>query len=240
MEEAIQFGGQPRLIASDLAPIYLAIGDYRGLTTLSAPALTPSEMARAQWLLSHPSRVVAPDTALMVVFHQAIEASGVLGRLPMRVEGRTVDAAISSQVRGIVVSDTSVARRLRRFAEGANANMAVPAVADSVGLGRLSIMNVPVTVERSSVAPVVVGLDVLAPFAPTFDPRANRITLRSAGTVAPAGRGAIMFPTLMTQGDFRILQSGGWASVATPQVARMLERHPWIYDARRGEIVVEP
>ena len=52
MEEAIQFGGQPRVIAADLAPIYLEIGDYHGLTTLSAPALSPSAMARAQWFRS--------------------------------------------------------------------------------------------------------------------------------------------------------------------------------------------
>lgn len=240
MEEALQFGGEPHAIASDLAPIYLRIGDYRGLATVSAPALSPAEMARARWLLTHPTRVVAPDTALMMVFQQAIEPSGVLGHLPIRVEGRTLQAAVSTRVRGIVVSDTSVARRLQRFGESSDGRSAVMAVADSVGFGRLSIMNVPITVEPLASAPAVVGIDVLAPFAPTFDPRASRTTLRSPGSVAPAGRGAIVFPTLMTRDDFKILQAGGWASISTVQVARMLERHAWIYDSRRGEIVVEP
>jgi hypothetical protein len=240
MEEALQFGGERATIASDLAPIYLQIGDYRGLATVSAPALTPAEMAGARWLLTHPTRVVAPDTSLMMVFHQTIEPSGVIGHLPIRVEGRTLEAVVSTHVRGIVVSDTSVARRLQRFGEGSDARAAVVAVADSVGFGRLSIMNVPIAVEPSATAPAVVGIDVLAPFAPTFDPRTSRMTLRSPGTVAAAEHGAIVFPTLMTRDDFKILQAGGWASITTAQIARMLERHPWTYDSRRGSIIVEP
>jgi hypothetical protein len=48
------------------------------------------------------------------------------------------------------------------------------------------------------------------------------------------------FATLSTASDVRIERAGGWVSLAQPSIARMLRDHAWTFDARRGELVVNP
>ena len=83
-----------------------------------------------------------------------------------------------------------------------------------------------------------IGLDVLAQFAPTFDPAAGRLFLRPGGEVA--GAVGQRFATLTTPTDIRIARAGGWASLTQPSIARMLRERRWTFDARRGELVVTP
>jgi hypothetical protein len=161
----------------------------------------------------------------------------------LRVNGRTIDATISTRVHGIILSDTSaVAKRGRAFRApaGSGSSQAVPAVADSIGLAGYSLSEFPVTVAPlSGEESAVIGMDVLARFAPTFDPRSERITLHVSGSVPKAGPGAEEFSTLMTSNDLRVLQAGGWLSIDQPPVAKMLATRRWTFDAKRGQLTIE-
>jgi len=64
----------------------------------------------------------------------------------------------------------------------------------------------------------LIGLDVIARFAPTFDPNAERVTLHVAGTIPRSVSGADELPTLLTRNDFRVLRSGAWVSFDQPQI----------------------
>ncbi|MDB4877145.1 MAG: hypothetical protein JWM41_3591 [Gemmatimonadetes bacterium] len=239
-EESLRFGGEPAIVGRDLVPVYLAIGEYAPLAALTAA--TPAERARAKWLVAHATRVHAPDSALAAVFRPATD-SGSIGSIPIRINGRAVDATVSARVQGIVVSDTTlIARGLHTFDGGVPraARITVLAAADSVGIGRLGMSNYPVTVAHLDGAQrAMIGLDMLGRLAPTFDPKANRVTLHIGGA-APSSAAANHFLTLSAGSDLRIMQGGGWISVTRPQIARFLRERRWTFDGKRGELIVEP
>jgi len=242
-EEAERFGAEPRAVSSLLAPIYLSLGEYHALATLPSSPLTRGELERARWLDAHPTNIVAPDTVLTAVYHKTTEP-GYLGHLAIRVNGRPLDAVISVRARGVVVSESNpAARGLRRFAAPSTKERitsGAPGVADSLGIGRISVVHYPVTIERlGQGVDGVIGLDVLSRFAPTFDPRTDRATLRTNGRVDPKTGDVDAYPTRITEGDFLVLRDGAWASAGLPQTTRLLSEHRWTLDARRGQIVVE-
>jgi len=243
LEEAQRFGAEPRMVSRLLAPVYLSLGEYHALATLPSSPLTRGELERARWLDAHPTNIIAPDTVLTATYHETTEP-GYLGHVTIRVNGRPLEAVISVRARGIVVSESNpAARGLRRFAAASpkeRITSGAPAVADSIGIGRMSVVHYPVNLERlgESVA-AVIGLDVLGRFAPTFDPRTDRVTLRANGRVDPKPSDADALPTRITEGDFLVLRDGAWASAALPQMTLLLSEHRWTLDARRGQIVVE-
>ena len=241
LEEAIQFGGDAARIGADLAPVYLSLGEYQKLSAMRAAPISNTERERARWLVSHPSKMVAPDSSTPVQYKKSNENSGI-GSLALRVNGRAVEASISTHVHGIVLSDTSaIVKRLHAFrAPGASSSSPVPAVADSIGLGAYSLSAFPVSVASlSGKAQATIGMDVLARFAPTFDPRAERIVLHVSGSVPKATAGVDQFSTLMTTSDLRVLQAGGWASIDAPPISKMLTTRRWTFDAKRGQLTVE-
>jgi hypothetical protein len=243
-EEAQRFGAEPRMVSRLLAPVYLSLGEYHALATLTSSPLSRGELERARWLDVHATNIVAPDSVLTAAFHETNEP-GYLGHVTIRVNGRPLEAVISVRSRGLVVSESNrAAQGLRRFtavSPKAKITSGAPAVADSIGIGRVSVMNYPVTLERlgDSVA-AVIGLDLLGRFAPTFDPRIDRVTLRTSGHVDPNPSDGDALPTRLTEGDFLVLRGGGWVSAAHPQITRLLSEHRWTLDARRGQIIVEP
>ncbi|MEO6878452.1 MAG: hypothetical protein ABI205_08230 [Gemmatimonadaceae bacterium] len=237
-EESLKFGGEPAIVGRDLAAAYLSMGDYAHLATLASA--TPDERQRAKFLAAHASRVVAPESSLVAVFQPAGD-SATIGRVMIRVNGHTLDAAVSARVQGIVIADTSiVARSLHAFGapRGQTGRSSVLAAADSVAIGRLTMISVPVVIDRlERRAGATIGLDVLARFAPTFDPLAQRITLHAGGTV-PRIDGQ-RFEMLMTPTDVRVARAGGWSSVSRAPVEQLLRTHRWTLDTRRGQLVVE-
>jgi hypothetical protein len=239
-EESLRFGGEPAIVGRDLVPVYLTIGEYRPLAALTAA--TPAERARAKWLVAHETRVVAPDSAIVAVFRPATDSTSI-GSIPIRVNGRAMNAAVSSRVQGIVIADTALAARgLHTFAAAVprSARTTVLATADSVGIGRLSMTNYPVTIAHVDGAqPAMIGLDMLGRLAPTFDPKANRVTLHTGRTV-PSSAAANHFLTLSAGSDVRVMQAGGWMSVTRPQLARFLRERRWTFDGKRGELIAEP
>lgn len=243
-EEALRFGAEPATVSTLLAPLYLSLGEYHSLLALPASRLSRGEVERARWLESRSTTLVVPDTALMADYQESPD-SNYLGRVTIRINGRAVQAVVSVHARGIVVSETEqVARTLRRFtaipAKAPAGIQMIPAVADSIGVGRLALTNYPVVITAlSAKTPAVIGLDVLGRFAPTFDPAMHRMTMRASGRVAAPARGTEVFPTRLTRDDLLILRAGGWVSAALPQMTQMLSGRRWTFDARRGQIVVD-
>ena len=242
-EEALQFGGDASLVGADLAPLYLSLGEYHKLSALKTSALSSAERERARWLVAHTTKTTAPDSVTTVPYRKPANSAS-LGQMTVRVNGRSVEAAIVTREHGIVISDTNaLAKRLRTFrvpAEQRSGAGGVPAVADSIAFGRLSLTDYPVTVRSlPDGQQMIVGLDVLARYAPTFDPRTERISLRASGTVSRGTTIADEFATLFTRSDVRILQAPGWVGFDQPQIARVLASRRWTLDARRGLIAIE-
>jgi hypothetical protein len=242
-EEALQFGGEPSLIVADLAPVYLALGMYHELAALPSSSLNSAERERARWLDAHPTRLISPDS--IVIVNYGSSPSGDIGRVTIQVNGRAVEATISPRVQGLVISDTSVvAGKLRRFdandGRPASRGSSIPAVADSIGIGGVTYRNFPVAIQSlGNKSQAIVGFDLMARFAPTFDSRARRITLRVGGTLTAPPKNADTYATLLTPSDLRILQSRGWVSAGNTHMLPTLTDHRWTFDTRRGQLIVE-
>ena len=240
-EEALQFGGDASTVNAELAPLYLSLGEYHKLSALKSSPLSVPERQRAQWLVARSTKLLAPDSTAAVAYHKATDGAS-LGRVAIRINGRSIDATVSARDHGIIIADTAaVVKRLRAFRQaGARASGAIPAVADSVGLGQFSLADYPVSIQPlPDKKQAVIGLDVIARFAPTFDPAAERLTLQVSGTVAQKPSGADELPTLFTRDDLRVLRAGGWISVDQPPLSRMLSSRRWTFDARRGHLTIE-
>jgi hypothetical protein len=238
-EEALQFGGSAATISADLAPLYLALGDYHALGALPSSPLTSGERSRVTWLEAHPTRLVAPDSVLSAILKPSADSS-YLGRVPLRVNGHVVDALIDASTHGIILSDSMAgASKVHMFVEkDARGRSTFAAAADSIGVGRLVMTNAPVTVAPIKVA-AIAGLDALARFAPTFDLRAGRLTLRVSGSLEQMPASATVLSTLAKPSDWFVLQANGWISMRDPSIARLLREHRWTLDAKRGQIVLE-
>jgi len=238
-EEALQFGGPPAIVSADLAPLYLELGDYHALGSLPSSPLSAGEKARVAWLQAHPTRVVAPDSTITASFRGLTE--GYIGRIPIRVNSHIVEALVDVSSRGITISDSmATAAKVHTFADkqSPNAVGAVAGAADSIGIGRLSIMNSPLTIAPIKV-PALIGLDMLGRFAATFDASAQRVTLRVSGTLIPPSSSATVLSTLAKPSDWLVLQANGWTSLREPAIAKLLHDHRWSLDAKRGQIVIE-
>ena len=244
LEEADQFGGDQvaPVVNADLAPMYMALGEYHELLGLTHSPLTPAERERARWLEQHPTRLIAPDTIIGVSYTPSSDGK-TIGHMPIRVQGRTVEATIDAHARGLTLCDTaSVVSRVRRFADAKNAasSTTAPAAADSVGLGRLTFTNFPLSVAACS-GQAVLGIDVLSRLSPTFDPRGRTIMLHVNGLDRSAGLPpANELVTRMTNNDLLIARAGGWLPSGDPTIVRMLGSRRWTLDGRRGTIRVEP
>ena len=243
-EEAQRFGAEPRMVSRLLAPVYLSLGEYHSLAGLPTPPLSRSEHERARWLESHPTTIATPDSTVTGTYRET-PGSESLGHMTIRINGRPVDASISVRTRGIIVSDSSLAARsLRRFttaAPGADTgSKAVLAVADSVGISRLAILNYPVSIQPlADKEQAMIGLDVVGRFAPTFDPHTSRVTLRTSGRVEGRLRNASGIATRLTANDLLVLQGGGWVSATQPRITRVLSERRWTLDAKRGQLIIE-
>ncbi len=238
-EESLQFGGPPATVSADLAPLYLDLGDYHALGSLPSSPLSSGEKARVVWLQAHPTRVIAPDSILTASFRGLTE--GYVGRVPIRINSHIVEALIDVSSHGITVSDSMAgASKVQMFVEKPAPRSPGPiaAAADSIGIGRLSITNAPLTVAPIKV-PALIGLDVLGRFAATFDAAAQRLTLRVSGTLDQVSPTATVLSTLAKPSDWFVLQANGWVSLRDPAIAKLLHDHRWTLDAKRGQIVVE-
>lgn len=235
VEEAVQFGFDKTRADSVLAPVYLELGEYQKLLALAPSPLNAAERERVRFLAAHPSRIIAPDSSIAAAYLPATTGE-MIGTIAIRIDGRPVTARIVNGGPPLQVAAASAAaKRLRTF--GTTSSVAV---ADSIGISRLLTTNVPVEVSTMLSGDAQVSLEFLARYAPTFDPRAGRVTLRASGEANGAPAGANVFLTMINDDQLRILKAGGWTTPADPEILRLLNAHRWTIDRRRGTIVVEP
>ena len=241
VEEAVQFGLDPATAAPLLATAYETLGDYQSLSRLSSAIVGASTIARARWLVDHPTRVAAPDSEISLEFRERMSGDTV-GILPIRINGRSFMATVSARARAIVLgNDVAAATRARRFETAVDSGRALRlGVVDSIDLGKLAIKNSAVRIDISgAVRGVLIGLDALMRFAPTFDGAAGRLSLRASGSLAARPEESTSIPTLLVDGELVAATAGGWASIAVPNVSRLLRGHRWSIDAKRGRLIVE-
>ncbi len=204
LEEARFFGGDPKVVAAELAPIYERLGEYRVLASLPASPLSPAEQMRAEWLRD--SRPTRRGPASVVVSLLSAEPH-LVGRVVLRIGRDSIVADIDPAAHGLAL-DTAWARRrgVRRFApavERVPERMA--GVVTELMLGELTLGNVPVSFAAHGGAErAVVGLDFLSRLAPSFDERESTLTLRAGGKV-PALPRARRFPTLVARGSYALV-----------------------------------
>lgn len=239
VEEAVQFGLDPRTGARVLAPAYEYLADFQSLAKLPASVVGATAIERARWLVDHPMRVASPDSVTSVDFRERL-AGDTIGTVGVRINGRSFTALISARARGVSLDpSTASAVRARRFPASADSDGAALGVVDSIELGRLVVKNSPVRLELSGAARgVTIGLDALMRFSPTFDGPSGKLLLRASGSLGDAPAPTAL-ATMLTNGQMLVLLRDDWASVAVPNVARALQGKRWTIDAKRGQIIVE-
>jgi hypothetical protein len=238
LEESLQFGGDPVFVGRELVRAYLATGEFAPLAALAAAS--PAQRERAKWLTTHEPRVIAPDSVISVKLAPG-DDSASLGVVAARVNGVAIVLSLSSQAQGIVVSRAVVReRRPRIFAAGVDStgDTDLLAVADSLSIGRLTMLNQPVTIATLPPGTQgLIGLAALRRFAPSADSKTGILTLRADGSVredVPGDRLA----TLDQATGLSVLRSRVW--IASPvEVARLLRNRGWTFDAKRGALIVE-
>ena len=241
VEEAVQFGLDPSIAAPLLATSYETLGDFQSLSRLSPASVGANTIARARWLVDHPMRVAAPDSEILVEYRERLSGDTV-GTVPIRINGRTFTAVVSARAREITLgNDVANAVRARRFETAVDSGRALRlAVVDSIDLGKIAVRNSPIRVDASGAERgVLIGLDALMRFAPTFDGGAERLTLRASGSPGSRPAQSTYIPTLLVENQLLAATTGGWASIALPNVARLLRGHRWTIDTKRGRLIVE-
>jgi hypothetical protein len=238
LEESLQFGGDPVFVGRELARAYLATAEFAPLAALAAAS--PAQRDRAKWLTTHEPRVIAPDSVISVKLAPGGDSTS-LGLVAARVNGVAIALSLSSQVQGIVVSRAAVSgRRPRIFTAGVDStgDGDLLAVADSLSIGRLTMLNQPVVVATLPPGTQgLIGLAALGRFAPTADSKLGTLTLRPDGSVRDTVPGDRL-PTLDQATGVSVLRSGVW--IASPaDVARLLRNRGWTFDAKRGTLIVE-
>jgi hypothetical protein len=243
IDEAMQFGYDRTAGTALLARVYLNLGEYVSIERLPALATLPSdEQAMFRWLAARSPRADSADGAVLVAYTRP-NAPGYLGAVRLRLNGRSVVAMVSPRSTcGLRVADTSaIVSTLHRFGSGASASGISFAAADSLALGRMTIRNVPVEVDRMrEPQQVVICLGLLSRFAPTFDPRANLVTLHGNGIAPPPSRASMIAPILDVNGDYSLLRSGVWAAIGSPEIGALLGDRRWTFDPRRRQVTIEP
>ncbi len=243
VEEAIRFGGDPGVLGPPLASAYMYLNDWRSTALLADSPLRDGQKKRNSWLLQHPVRVIAPDSTVLIAMART-PVDSFIGVTPVRLNGTTVKALIRPAMHcKIELSDTSRAlAKLRTFPD-TKTRGGVPylaAAADSVGLGRMTILGVPIDVRQLGPGvEATICFGELMPFSPTFDSRAGLIALHVSALPAPP-RTTTTVPFYAPEGRLALIRAGGLSSIASPTVRSFLGDSRWTIDTRRGQIVIEP
>ena len=245
MEEARFFGADSVAVARELAPVYARIGDYRALATLPGSPLSAGERARAEWMRANGPLVAGPDS---VVVPYAPAPRVVLGTVTLVIGGQNVTASVDPTVQGLTLDPSWMGRaETRVFPAGGGDPRSTVGITRAVRIGALTLGNVPTRYASQGAREqeARIGLDLLGPFAPTFDERARRLTLRRGGrpSAATAADARATLPTLALPSGLLVV-SGGTAMPVASERGRAAIRLAagggrFTIDARRGEIVVE-
>jgi hypothetical protein len=245
LEEARFFGGDRKVIAQHLAPLYARLGDYRALSALPNSPLDYAERTRAEWLSEHEAATTGPDSVTI-----ALVSGGVspLGQIRITIGADTLLATIDVAVTGLVLDTSWVSRKgVKVFRSSSEPNVRNAAgVALAVGLGGANGLvrsGVPVSFAPTAHAGAArIGLDVIEDFAPTWTrsgPSGGTIVLRKAGKAPVPSPTAERIPILIREHDVTLVRLGGSMSSLASQASQGALANRWTLDVRHGEIVVD-
>ncbi len=244
MEEARYFGGDAGMVAGELAPVYARLGDFGALAALPASRLSTPDRLRAQWLREHPPSVTGPDS--VTVPYRVVD-SRTFGRITLVIGTDSVSATVDPRTEGLVLDTTWQRRKtIRRFGGGAGGDggqspgSVAVGVAPSLGVGDLTLTNVPIRFapQRTALA-VTVGVDLLGRLAPTFDLAGGRMLLRRSGRVAGDLPGTHI-PTLAIGPEPLLVRADTTLPLSHPEATILLRDHVWTLLPRKGEVVIAP
>ena len=244
LEEARLFGGDRKLIAQHLAPVYARLGDYRALSALPNSPLDYAERSRAEWLSEHEAETTGPDS---VTISLASGSVSPLGQMRITIGSDTLLAVIDVAVTGLVLDTSWASRRgVKVFRSSSEPNVLnSAAVALTVGLGGpngLVRSGVPVRfLPTEGPRTARIGVDVIEDFAPTWSRGSSGTTLvlRKAGKAPVPSATAERIPILIRENDVTLVRfGGGMSSLASPATQGTLAMR-WTLDVRHGEIVVD-
>ncbi len=243
LEEARKFGANAAVVDAHLAQMYPWIGDWSSRAALGRSALSAPERAQAKWLAAHAPGTFGPDSVVVAMDPVPADpnAATVIGRIAIVIGGTTILADIDPNIDGLVLPPEAKQMReaqlfgKQRIGPEINArhdSLTVAAV-HSVSIGALSLSNV--ATNFSAGEPPAIGLDLLAPFQPTFDPAHHRLTLHKH-PVAIRGDEVpfmVMFPGLMIAPRIGETPTN-WDA---PPARSALNGLRWTLDLKRGMIV---
>lgn len=236
MEEARYFGGDAKVVAQSLAPVYARLGNYKALIALPGSPLPSAERARAEFLRDNPPAISGPDTATML--YTPNEAG--LGRVSLVIGGDTLTAELDARVSGLVLDTSWVgSKEIKHFAATFEADQKTFAgVALSLGLGPMSIANAPTSFDAlGDGSRARLGLDLLGRMAPTFDPASAVIVLHKDGKIALTAAGE-RHPTLSYANGMWLIGRGEVWPLGSDPVRVLLTGARWTLNPRRGEIII--
>ena len=244
LEEARLFGGDRRLIAEHLAPVYARLGDYRALSSLPNSPLDYGERSRAEWLSEHEPRTTGPDSVVVAL----ISGASPLGQIVLSIGADTVLATIDVSVTGLVLDTSWATRRgVRIFRSSATPMLRdAAAVALDVGIGG------PRGLVRSAIPArfaatggprtARIGVDAIEDFAPTWmrsGAAGGTLVLRKAGRAPTPSPTAERIPILIRENDVTLVRLGGLMSSITSAAAQTTLAGRWTLDVRHGEVVID-
>lgn len=227
LEEARMFGGDPSRIATQLAPLYQYLGDWRALLTLPSSPLSATERKRAAWMNEHPVGSVSDGGSVTLI---GVPKGDTIARVAIRVGDRTAVAAILGTDIGVIVGARVAGRSGRRF-DGDSMII----VLDSLTVGSLKLVNVPATIGPATGA-VAIGAAAFNRLLPTVDYGRNRLAFSRTDGGAAESRHMLV----RTAGDFRVLDRGRWISLSTFAASVAKARKSLTIDVRAGEVRVRP
>ncbi|HEU4993921.1 MAG TPA: hypothetical protein VFT29_03845 [Gemmatimonadaceae bacterium] len=233
LEEARFFGGDSISLARALVPLYGRLGDFAALDTLKPNVLTPAEHRRAAWLRNKPAQAAFRDS--VVLRYQPLGDGRGLGTVIVALHRTEHAAIIDPRVSGLQVP-ASMRGELRTFTNDTSTTLGV---ADAIRIGGIVFSNVPATIAVDSSDVVRVGLDVVAPYAPRFDPVHRLLVLRRVERRSPPPEGTRV-PALFDDNGLRLLFGDRWYASAAAMPAMLLSTRSWTFDARRGDLVLAP
>lgn len=237
MEEARYFGADPKKVAVYLAPVYTQLGDFRALAGLPNTPLHNAERARAEWLRDHPPRADGADS--VVVQYSPADTGALLGSVMLRIGGEVVNASIDPRAHGLVLDTIWMRRKETKvFASKFDNDVRNAAgVTQAVTLGEMTLRGVLTTfAPQPSPSRAVIGLDVLVPYAPTFDAAARRLTVRREGRLDPGTLGERV-NTLVFGSGLWLVWEQSILPLAGDDARRLLSGGAWTVDWRRGQLV---
>lgn len=231
LEEARFFGGDSTALARALVPMYVRLGDYAKLDSLRPNVLTALERRRVRWLATRPPQAKLGDSVVILTYRPVADGRG-LGTVLLRLGKVELPAVIDPRVSGLILPAGN-RRDVRTFGnEGRN----VLAVAEALRIGGVVFANVP-TVLGDPDEKARIGLDVLAPYFPSFNPTNGILTLRRLSRRAPPPPGSRV-PALFDSNGLRLLLGGRWQPSTAAIPAMLLATRAWTWDGKLGDVVL--